>query len=374
MPMLVLVPKQAKHLFNKKMTTPLSTVPVLVLGAGSWGTALAALASQRAPTLVWARKHQSAAQINQQHQLSSYLPNIDLPPQLRATPDFAAAMAHVLGDDSQPGLIILGVPVAGLADICAQISPYLPATRQQPLYILRTCKGFEPTTAQLPHQITQQHLAPHHYLATGTLSGPSFALEVAQGLPVALTIASTSNELAACVTTILHGDSARIYASTDLIGVEIGGALKNIMAIACGISDGLALGTNARAALVTRGLAEMQRLGVALGGKAETFTGLTGLGDLVLTTTGPLSRNRQVGLALAAGQRLDSILASGLTAEGVRCAQAALAMAQQHQIDAPITAAVCQVLFHGLSPETATQQLISRLARTENTSENTKEK
>lgn len=347
------------------MPKALSTVPVLVLGAGSWGTALAALACQRAPTRLWSRNADSAARINEQHQLPAYLPNIPLPSQLKATSDFAAAMRHVLGDDTQPGLIILGVPIAGLAAVCAQITAHLPTQRQHPLYILRTSKGFEPTTAELPHQITAQHLPPHAWLHSGTLSGPSFALEVAQGLPVALTVASPSAELAACTVDILHGKTARIYASTDLIGVEIGGALKNIIAIACGISDGLALGTNARAALITRGLAEIQRIGIALGGEAATFMGLTGLGDLVLTTTGDLSRNRSVGLALAKGQSLDDILASGLTAEGVRCAQAALKIAQNHNIDAPITQAVCDVLFSGISPQTAAQQLLTRVARSE---------
>ena len=345
------------------MPNALSTVPVLVLGAGSWGTALAALACQRAPTLIWARNADSAAQINELHQLPAYLPTIQLPSQLKATADFTAAMQHVLGDDTQPGLIILGIPLAGLAGICKQITALLPPQRQHPLYILRTCKGFEPTTAQLPHEITAQHLPTNlPWLHTGTLSGPSFAFEVAQGLPVALTVASPSAELAACAVDILHGQTARIYASTDLIGVEIGGALKNIIAIACGIADGLALGTNARAALITRGLAEIQRIGTALGGEAATFMGLTGLGDLVLTTTGDLSRNRSVGLALAQGQSLDNILASGLTAEGVRCAQAALKIAQQHQIDAPITEAVCGVLFEGLSPQKAAQKLLSRVA------------
>lgn len=349
------------------MTNALSSVPVLVLGAGSWGTALAALASQRTvSTLIWARRASCAAQINQNHQLPQYLPQVDLPPALQATDDFQLAMQYVLGDDSQPGLIILGIPVAGMKEICAKISASLPTKRRHPIYILRTCKGFDPETGQLPHQITDQALPVYDWLQTGTLSGPSFALEVAQGLPVALTVASHSNALAACTTDILHGQTARIYRSTDIIGVEIGGALKNIIAIACGASDGLRLGTNARAALITRGLAEMQRIGVALGGKSATFSGLTGLGDLVLTTTGDLSRNRQVGLAIARGQSLDEIIASGLTAEGVRCAQAALALAKKHQIDTPITQAVCDVLFHQLPPLDAVHQLLARVARLEN--------
>lgn len=344
----------------------LSSVPVAVLGAGSWGTALAALACQRASTMIWARSAHSVAQINQQHQLPRYLPGIQLPEQLQATSDFEQAIDHALNADQSPGLIILGVPLAGLADLCQRLNAVLPTQRHHPLYILRTSKGFDPTTGQLPHQITNQHLRSAPWLHTGTLSGPSFALEVAQGLPVALTVASASAALCQTTVQVMHGQSARIYSSNDLIGVEIGGALKNIIAIACGIADGLQLGTNARAALITRGLAEIQRLGVALGGNAATFSGLTGLGDLVLTTTGDLSRNRQVGLALAQGQSLDTILASGLTAEGVRCAQAALKLAHQHQVRAPITAAVCDVLFHQLDPRDAVHQLLTRDARLEN--------
>ena len=348
------------------MTAALSTVPVLVLGAGSWGTALAALASARAPTHVWARDAASAHSISTTHQLPKYLPNITLPASITASTDFNASLTQLLADDTQAALIILGVPVAGLKDSCEHLIAHLPKTRRHPLYIVRTCKGFDPQTGQLPHQITANYFTDYPWIHTGTLSGPSFALEVAQGLPVALTIASDSTPLKECVVSIFHGQQARIYSSTDVIGVEVGGALKNIIAIACGICDGLGFGTNARAALITRGLAEMQRLGIALGGVVTTFSGLAGLGDLVLSTTGDLSRNRQVGLALARGQSLDQMLASGLTAEGVRCAQAALQIAQQHHIDAPITQAVCDVLFNQLSPLHAAQQLLSRVARLEN--------
>ena len=199
----------------------------------------------------------------------------------------------------------------------------------------------------------------------GVLSGPSFAQEVAQGLPVALTLASRDSWVADPVLAALHGSTARIYTSADVVGVEVGGALKNIIAIACGISDGLGLGTNARAALITRGLAEMQRVGLALGGQAETFAGLTGLGDLVLTATGDLSRNRQVGLAIGRGSSRSEILASGVTAEGVRCARAVLALGRRHQLELPITEAVCKVLFEDLAPSQAVSDLLSREARPE---------
>lgn len=343
---------------------PTPAIPVSVLGAGSWGTALAALASQRSPTLIWARNAARAHEISHHHSLEHYLPGVRLPTHLRATTSMAQAVAHACADDSQPGLIILGVPVAGLAPVCQQLAQHLPQTRRHPLFIIRTSKGFHPENGALPAALTETLLPHAPWLQTGTLSGPSFALEVAQGLPVALTIATPSDALAQYCTATLHGVQARIYRSHDVLGVEIGGALKNIMAIACGVSDGLHLGHNARAALITRGLAEIQRIGTALGGAPETFMGLTGLGDLVLTATGDLSRNRQVGLALARGD-YQRLLESGLTVEGVRCAQTVQNIARAHQIEAPVTDAVCAVLFERTPPKEAVQQLLSRAARTE---------
>jgi len=339
-------------------------IPISVLGAGSWGTALAALACQRHSTLLWARNPTSAKQVNTRHQLPQYLPNIDLPADLKATDSFEQAVQHACQHDKGPGLIILGVPLAGLVPVCQQLSQVLPKQRRHPLFIVRTSKGFHPKSGALPAALTDAHLPDVPWLHSGTLAGPSFALEVAQGLPVALTIATQSDALAQQCVAALHGVQARIYRSHDVLGVEIGGALKNIIAIACGVSDGLQLGSNARAALITRGLAEIQRIGSALGGQPETFTGLTGLGDLVLTATGDLSRNRQVGLAIARGE-LEQILATGLTAEGVRCAQAVRDIARQHQVEVPVTDAVCAVLFEGTPPAEAVRQLLARAARTE---------
>lgn len=347
------------------MPTISTPTRVAVLGAGSWGTALAALASQRAHTLLWARSPELCTQINQQHRNQRYLPDIALPDSLQASPDMAAVIHDTLSDDRQAALIILGVPVAGLAQTCAALARLLPPKRQHPVLVLWTCKGLQPDTALLPHQVVAQHLPHYPWLHTGVLSGPSFALEVAQGLPVALTLASHSAHATQLAIDVLHGTQARLYSSTDIIGVEIGGALKNIMAIACGIGDALGLGTNARAALITRGLAEMQRLGVAMGAHADTFAGLTGLGDLVLTATGPLSRNRQVGLALGQGQSLQDILDSGVTAEGVRCARAVQSMARAHNIDLPITDTICQILYEGLAPQEAVVMLLSREAKSE---------
>lgn len=359
------------------MTAP-TRIPVTVLGAGSWGTALAALACARADTLLWARDAALARHIGEQRQNPRYLPDLALPDSLSCTDNFDRAVAHACGGT---GLIILGVPVAGLAQTCARLTASLAQQAgAQPdgrtarrLAVVWTCKGFQHETGQLPHQIAQAALPDEHstsgasswQIGVGVLSGPSFAREVTQGLPVALTIASHQAWVADACIAALHGGNARIYTSDDIIGVEVGGALKNIMAIACGIGDGLGLGTNARAALITRGLAEMQRLGIALGGHADTFAGLTGLGDLVLSATGELSRNRQVGVALGQGRALDRILESGMTAEGVRCARAARALGHSHGIDLPITEAVCAVLFDGVAPKQAVSRLLAREARAE---------
>lgn len=342
---------------------------VSVLGAGSWGTALAVLATARADTLLWARSPDLARTIAHDHANPHYLPGTALPTTLKATADFQQAVAHVCSADDDNALIILGVPVAGLASLCQQLAQAL--TRTPPrgkLSVVWTCKGFQPDTGLLPQQIATQAFSAVPELGLGVLSGPSFAKEVAQGLPVALTIATTHDWTAQTAIKALHGNNARIYTSTDIVGVEVGGALKNVMAIACGISDGLALGTNARAALITRGLAEMQRLGLALGGLGPTFAGLTGLGDLVLTATGDLSRNRQVGIAIAQGKKLDDILAGGLTAEGVRCARAALALGRQHEVSLPITEAVCKVLFDAMPARQAVSDLLARDAGPESPS------
>jgi glycerol-3-phosphate dehydrogenase (NAD(P)+) len=338
---------------------------VSVLGAGSWGTALAALASSQADTLLWARDAEVARAVQHEHRNPRYLSDIALPVTLRATDDFARAVQHACGGPSGAGLIILAVPVAGLAAVCADLARLRAPGTNGSLGIVWTCKGFHHETGQLPHEIAQAALTHWPDVELGVLSGPSFAREVAQGLPVALTIAAQDSGLVQKVTAAMHGSNARIYSSHDVVGVEVGGALKNVMAIACGISDGLGLGTNARAALITRGLAEMQRLGVAMGGESETFSGLTGLGDLVLTATGELSRNRQVGLAIAEGRSLADILATGMTAEGVRCARAALALGQRHHVELPVTEAVCRVLFEGLAPQQAVTYLLGREARSE---------
>ncbi|MCW0209582.1 MAG: NAD(P)-dependent glycerol-3-phosphate dehydrogenase [Achromobacter sp.] len=340
---------------------PLPPLRVAILGAGSWGTALAAAASRRHATRLWARDAAQAADMAATHENARYLPGIPLPQALSISSDLDATLRS-LQDEGAQRLIVLGVPVAGLTALCSELSRRLPALGLQDTPIVWTCKGFEADTARLPHEIMREALPG---ATGGALSGPSFAREVAQGLPVALTVASDSAALRAATTAAFHGAALRVYASTDLVGVEVGGALKNVIAVACGICEGLGLGTNARAALITRGLAEMTRFGVALGAQAETFAGLTGLGDLVLTATGELSRNRRVGLEIGAGRKLADILASGITAEGVRCARAALERARAIGVELPITEAVCAVLFDGVAPMTAVSALLARDARYE---------
>ncbi|BBU26457.1 glycerol-3-phosphate dehydrogenase [NAD(P)+] [Burkholderia sp. THE68] len=330
---------------------------VAVLGAGAWGTALAGHLATRHDTKLWARDDALIESLSRTHENTRYLAGVALPHALEYEADFAAALQHASADDA---LCVVATPVAGLRALCG-------AMRQAgvvPAHIVWLCKGFEADTQCLPNEVVAAELPGHR--SNGTLSGPSFAREVGRGLPVALTVASASAELGARTVAAFHHGAMRIYTGDDVIGVEVGGAVKNVLAIATGISDGLGLGLNARAALITRGLAEMSRLGVALGGRAETFTGLTGLGDLILTATGDLSRNRTVGMQLASGRTLDEILAAlGHVAEGVRCARAVLGIAQARGIEVPITQAVCRVLFENVTPRDAVQALLSRDAKAE---------
>jgi len=318
---------------------------ITVLGAGAWGTAIAVSLSTRHEVVLWGRDPEQCRAIAAARCNQRYLPEIALPPQLRIEPQFAAAIAAA-------ELVLVATPTAALRDMLARLAPL----RKSVVWL---CKGFELQSAELPHQIAARVLAPGS--ACGVLSGPSFALEVARGLPTALTLASADSVFSQATARALHGSRLRVYFSSDIAGVEIGGAVKNVMAIATGIADGLGLGANARAALITRGLAEITRLGVRLGGRPETFTGLTGAGDLILTCTGELSRNRRVGLALAQGKKLDDILRElGHVAEGVYTAAAVEKRALELGIDMPITRAVCAVLFGKVSPRDAVEQLLAR--------------
>jgi glycerol-3-phosphate dehydrogenase (NAD(P)+) len=383
---------------------------ISVLGAGAWGTAVAMALTARNDVLIWGRDSAAMDQMAAARDNTHYLPGFPLPASLRVSGDLAAAVAHAQG----PGaLVIAACPVAGLRPLLTQLQPFgIPN-------IVWLCKGFEGGTGLLPHQIVQQVLGDG--VPGAALSGPSFAQEVARGLPCALTVASTSAALRELVVDSVHGGNIRVYACDDMVGVEVGGAVKNVLAIATGVADGMGLGLNARAALITRGLAEITRLGIALGGSAATFMGLTGMGDLILTCTGDLSRNRKVGLGLnaraalitrglaeitrlgialggsaatfmgltgmgdliltctgdlsrnrkvglglALGKPLEVIVAElGHVAEGVPCAKAVRALAASMGVEMPITNAVAGVLFDGDTPKAMLRQLLARDPRDE---------
>ena len=326
---------------------------VVILGAGAWGTALAIALSPQRPVVLWGREARAMREAAARRENAAYLPGFRFPDALAVTSDFDAAIDRLDGD----GLLIAAVPVAGLRPLAQRLQ-----SRAIP-NLVWLCKGFEEGSRLLPHQVVREVLGDE--LATGALSGPSFAQEVARGLPCGLTVAAAA-ALRERVVNAVHGRGIRVYSTDDLTGVEVGGAVKNILAIATGVVDGMGLGLNARAALITRGLAEITRFGVALGGRPETFMGLAGVGDLILTCTGDLSRNRQVGLGLAQGKKLDAIVAElGHVAEGVRCAQAVRALAAEHGVDMPITDAVAAVLFGGDSPQAMVERLLARDPRDE---------
>ncbi len=324
-----------------------------VLGAGAWGTALAISASSRNPTLLWARDVQQVAAMRLQRCNARYLETAAFPAGLEVTDDFDGAVAH-----ARDGLLIVATPMSGLASVLRA----LPTDPRAPgLFWL--CKGFQEGTGLLGHELAQQVWPTGR---VGVLSGPSFAQEVAAGQPTALVAASHDASLCEQAVSALHSDNLRIYTTDDPIGVEVGGAVKNVMAIATGLADGLRLGFNARAALITRGLAEMVRLGVALGARADTFMGLSGLGDLVLTATGDMSRNRTVGLLLAQGQPLAQIVGElGHVAEGVLSAPTVLKRAQALGVEMPITCAVVAVLEGRATPREGVEHLMGRGPRTE---------
>jgi glycerol-3-phosphate dehydrogenase (NAD(P)+) len=329
---------------------------ILVLGAGAWGTALAMSASQnplaRHEVTLWARDPAQATAMRNARVNERYLPDLPLP----ATLDVLDGPAEGLGDLVRgQDLVVIGTPMAGLRGVLQQIRNF-----DQPVGWL--CKGFEPAVhgghGLLAHEI-QAQVAP--VLQSGVLSGPSFAQEVARGQPTALVAASRHAVVRERLVQAFHSPTLRVYDNEDIVGVEVGGAVKNVLAIATGLCDGLDLGLNARAALVTRGLAEMTRLGLALGARAETFMGLSGLGDLVLTATGDLSRNRKVGLLLARGQTLAQAVASlGHVAEGVYCARTVVQRAQSLGVEMPISQAVVALLDGRMRPEQAVAALMGR--------------
>ncbi len=343
---------------------------IIVLGAGAWGTALAISAASNAKAkhhvTLWSRDAAQAAAMQSQRCNAKYLPQVAFPESLQvASADFSALVKTA-------DVVIIGTPMSGLRGMLLQLADVT-------CPVAWLCKGFEAAeegkVGLLGHEIYAQIAANQAKttqnplstgLKTGILSGPSFALEVANGQPTALVAASELPEVRDALIAALHSSSLRVYGNDDVAGVEVGGAVKNVLAIATGLCDGLQLGLNARAALITRGLAEMTRLGVALGADIETFMGLSGLGDLVLTATGDLSRNRKVGLLLAQGKSLSEAVASlGHVAEGVYCARTVSQRALSLGVDMPITQCVVKVLDGTLSAKQAVGLLMGREATEE---------
>ena len=325
---------------------------ITVIGAGAWGTALAISLSANHRITLWAR---DAAQIEAMRVTrcnQRYLPEILLPANLELSADFPAALAAA-------ELVIIAVPTASLRETLHQLMELPRLKSNINVGVVWLCKGFEAETEKLPHQVVAEVLpAGFKY---GVLSGPSFAQEVARGFPTALTLASADAEFARSTAQALHHAYLRIYASNDMVGVEVGGAVKNVMAIAAGICDGMGLGLNARAALLTRGLAEITRLGLKLGGRSETLSGLSGVGDLILTCTGDLSRNRQVGLLLVQQQDLAEILRGlGHVAEGVYTVREVHHLTQRLGVAMPICEAVYRILYEHIPAAEMVAELLNR--------------
>jgi len=325
-----------------------------VIGSGSWGTALAVhLAHTGHDVRLWARDAALASSMASSRENTSYLPGIELPPVLSPTGDMAAAL-----EGAQ--FVVIAAPSHGVRDVARRANPHLPRS----CAIVSATKGLEEGSMLRMSQVLRQELPDAGEIVV--LSGPSFASELARKLPTALVAAGDSPVVVESVMAHFRSPALRLYGSSDVVGVELGGALKNIIAIAAGVVEGLGLGHNAKAALMTRGLAELSRLAVALGAQRDTLAGLAGLGDLVLTCTGDLSRNRRLGLALAKGQSLEQILAgTRMVAEGVRTTEAALALSAKHGIELPIAREMSDVLSGRTDPQTAIRNLMGRKQKLE---------
>jgi glycerol-3-phosphate dehydrogenase (NAD(P)+) len=334
----------------------MAAMKVAVLGAGAWGTALAINAGAHHEVTLWARDAEQAHHMQQTRVNTRYLPDLPFSQGVQVRGDALGPWV------AQHDLVVIGSPMSGLRQMLQALSPLL----NEKVPVAWLCKGFEASqngAGCMAHEVRAQ-VAPA--LRGGALSGPSFAQEVARGMPTALVAASQFANVRDAMVQAFHNPSLRVYANDDIVGVEVGGAVKNVLAIATGLCDGLQLGLNARAALITRGLAEITRLGMALGAKADTFMGLSGLGDLVLTATGDLSRNRKVGLALAQGMTLQQAVDSlGHVAEGVYCARTVVQRAQLFGVEMPIAQAVVALLDGVISAQEAVGVLMGRGARGE---------
>ena len=330
------------------MTDTEANARIAVMGAGSWGTALALLLCRNGREVrLWDYSSGHIADLRRHRENRRYLPGFLLPPELSPVDTLSVALEGA-------GELLIAVPSHGFADALRSIPSPVP----DELGIAWATKGFEPSSGRLLHEVANQVLGDRE---VAVISGPSFAREVAEGLPTAVTVASPDPDHARRVASYLHGDRFRAYTSDDIIGVQVGGGAKNVLAIATGLADGLGFGANTRAALITRGLAELIRLGIALGGRQETFMGLAGLGDLVLTCTDDQSRNRRMGLALARG--LDVAAAKeeiGQEVEGVLTAKSLYRIARRLDVEMPISRQVHDLLYEGVTPDRATRNLLDR--------------
>ncbi len=330
---------------------------ITVLGAGSWGTALALLLARNGvETLLWGFDTNEVDALKQERQNSRYLPGIAFPDNLSVTSDLKEAVKN------QP-LLLLAIPSHAFRSTLQAIKPNLAEQTK----VSWATKGLDKETGGLLHESAQEILGKQIPLAV--ISGPSFAREVAENLPTALTIASDQADYLEEIANLLHNERFRVYTSSDMVGAQIGGAVKNVMAIAAGISDGLKFGANTRAALITRGLAEMIRLGIALGANQETFMGLAGMGDLILTCTDDQSRNRRMGLGLGKGRSVEVVREEiGQEVEGVSAAKEVYLLAKKHHVEMPITEQIYKVLYENLSPLDAVQNLLARDKKAETSS------
>lgn len=328
--------------------------PVAVLGAGSWGTALAALIARHGHrTVLWGRDEASIEAVARRHENPRYLPGIALPDSLRASTDLAAAVRDC-------DLVLVAVPSHAFGETLRALAPLRPAHAG----VAWATKGFEPGSGRFLHEVAGGLLGDGVPLAVVT--GPSFAKEVAAGLPTALTVHSDDPGFAQQVADVLHGPAFRAYTGDDMRGAELGGAMKNVLAVATGVADGMGLGLNARAGLITRGLNEMLRLNVAIGGRPETLMGLAGLGDLVLTCTGDLSRNRRLGLALGRGQSIaDAVREIGQVVESIQTADEVMRQADRHGVELPIAGNVRDVLHGDITPAEGLARLLAREQKAE---------
>jgi glycerol-3-phosphate dehydrogenase (NAD(P)+) len=330
-------------------------VTVAVIGAGSWGTTVAALVAGNAPTTLWARHADLAAQIDEHHENPAYLPGVELPSTLRATSDLADACTGA-------EVVVVGVPSHGFRAVLEAARPCI----DPDVPVISLSKGVEQETLRRMTEVIADVLDGHDASRIGVLTGPNLAKEVADGQPTASVVATTDPVVAEQLQQLFLGPTFRVYTNPDVVGCEIAGALKNVLAIGAGIADGLGYGDNTKAALMTRGLAELARLGIALGGDPLTFAGLAGMGDLIATCSSPHSRNRHVGVQLGQGRVLDEIVADmNMVAEGVKSTGAVIELARRHEVDMPLASFVGRVLYEGARPADLVGELMLRKAKPE---------